>query len=335
MMVLVRVKDVQRVVLVIAMLASVLLTCTSTSAVAADTYPDKYIRLILPFPPGGGTDTLSRILAVKLRNSLGQTIIVDNRPGAAGNIATTIAAKAPKDGYTLLMGFSTALVVNPALYPDLTVNVERDFAPITLIAEAEYVLVVNPALKINSVADLIAYAKAHPGVLNYSSSGVGGPLHLAGALLASRAGIKLVHVPANGGGPSILSVLNGEAQMAFGSVASTLPFIKAGKLKALAVSGLQRSTVLPDLPTLDKSGFPGFNVVTWYGLLAPSGTPQPIIMKLHDEVIKTLADADVRQSMEREGLSPVGSAPQAFEERIKSETEEWAKIIKAFNIKVE
>jgi tripartite-type tricarboxylate transporter receptor subunit TctC len=323
----------QRLMLALVLLASALLA--GTPATAADTYPDKYIRWILPFPPGGGTDTLSRIMAAKLRNTLGQTIIIDNRPGAAGNIATMLAAKAPNDGYTMLMGFSTALVVNPAIYPDLKVNIEHDFAPITLIADAEYVLVVNPSLKINSVKELIAYGKAHPGQLNYSSSGVGGPLHLAGALFADRTGLKLVHVPANGGAPSILSVLNGQTQMAFGSVASTLPFIKAGKLKALAVSGLKRSTVLPDLPTLDQSGLPGFNVVSWYGLLAPSGTPHLVITRIHDEVIKLLGDPDVRQSMEREGLTPVGSTPEVFAARLKAETQEWAKITKAFNIKVE
>lgn len=323
----------QRLMLAFVLLASALLA--SAPATAADTYPDKYIRWILPFPPGGGTDTLSRIMATKLRKTLGQTIIIDNRPGAAGNVATMLAAKAPNDGYTMLMGFSTALVVNPSIYPDLKVNIERDFAPITLIADAEYVLLVNPSLKINSVKELIAYAKAHPGQLNYSSSGVGGPLHLAGALFADRTGIKLVHVPASGGATSILSVLSGQAQMAFGSIASALPFIQAGKLKALAVSGLKRSTVLPDLPTLDQSGLPGFNVGSWYGLLAPVGTPQPVITRMHDEVVKMLADPDVQQSMEREGLTPVGSTPAEFAARLTAETQQWAKVIKEFNIKVE
>jgi tripartite-type tricarboxylate transporter receptor subunit TctC len=308
---------------------------TSGMADAANAYPTKFIRLILPFPPGGGTDTLSRILGKKMGDTMGQTIVIDNRPGAAGNIATMLAAHAPKDGYTLLMGFSTALAVNPSLYPDLTVNVQRDFAPVSLIADAEYVLVVSPSLHIDTVKQLIDYAKAHPDKLNYSSSGVGSPLHLAGALFASRAGIKLVHVPANGGGPSILDVLNGQSQMAFGSVASTLPFIKAGKLKALAVSGLKRSPVLPDVPTADESGLPGFNVVTWYGLLAPTGTPQPVIATLHDQLTKALADPAVQKSMENEGLTPEISTPQVFEDRIKSDTETWSKLVKQFDIKVQ
>jgi tripartite-type tricarboxylate transporter receptor subunit TctC len=282
----------------------------SMPARAADAYPTKFIRLILPFPPGGGADTLSRILGKKMGEAMGQSIVIDNRPGAAGNIATVLAARAPKDGYTLLMGFSTALVVNPSLYPDLNVNIQRDFMPVSLIGDAEYVLVVSPPLHIDTVKQLIDYAKANPGTLNYSSSGVGGPLHSAGALFASRAGIKIVHVPANGGGPSILDVLNDQSQMAFRSIASTLPFIKAGKLKALAVSGAQRSKVSPDLPTVDQSGLPGFNVVTWYGVLTPTGTPQPVIAKLHDQLVKALGDPDVQKSMENEGLTPESSTPR-------------------------
>jgi tripartite-type tricarboxylate transporter receptor subunit TctC len=320
-----------------ALLACLFVTTFLASMVAnaTDAYPTKFIRLILPFPPGGGTDTLSRILGKKMGDAMGQSIVVDNRPGAAGNIATGLAARAPKDGYTLLMGFSTALVVNPSLYPDLNVNIERSFAPVSLIANAEYVLVVSPSLHIDTVKQLIDYAKAHPGKLNYSSSGVGSPLHLAGALFASRAGIQLVHVPANGGGPSILDVLNGQSQMAFGSVASTLPFIRAGKLKALAISGLKRSPVLPNLPTIDESGLPGFNVVTWYGLLAPAGTPQPVIDTLHDQLIKALADPEVKRSMENEGLMPETSTPQAFADRIRSDTGTWSKLVKQFDIKVE
>ena len=307
----------------------------SMPAHADDAYPSKFIRLILPFPPGGGTDTLSRILGKKMGDAMGQTIVIDNRPGAAGNLATVLTAHAPKDGYTLLMGFSTALVVNPSLYPDLKVNIEHDFMPVSLIGDAEYVLVVSPSLHIDTVKQLIDYAKANPGKLNYSSSGIGGPLHLAGALFASRAGIKIVHLPANGGGPSILDVLNGQSQMAFGSIASTLPFIKAGKLKALAVSGLQRSKVFPDLPTVDQSGLPGFNVVTWYGLLAPTGTPPSVVTKLHDQLVKALADPDVQKSMENEGLTPESSTPGAFADRIKADTDIWSKLVKQFNIKVE
>jgi tripartite-type tricarboxylate transporter receptor subunit TctC len=305
------------------------------AAGGADDYPDQYIRLILPFPPGGGTDTLSRIIGAQLKNDLGQAIIVDNRPGAAGNIATLLAAKAPHDGYTLLMGFNTALVVNPAIYPDLSVNIETAFEPISLIAEAEYVLVVNPSLPIHSVKDLADYAKTNPGKLNYSSSGIGGPLHLAGALFAAEENIDIVHLPFKGGSPAVLAVLNGEAQMNFGSIASTVPNIKAGKLRPLAVSGMKRSTALPDLPTLDESGLPGFNVTSWYGVLAPAGTPKPIISKLHDNLVKTLSAPDVKKSMEREGLAPIGSTPEELAQRIKDDTASWAELIKKLNLKVQ
>jgi tripartite-type tricarboxylate transporter receptor subunit TctC len=319
---------------VVCLSVAVLGSFAGNPARADDPYPNKFIRLILPFPPGGGTDTLSRILGKKMGEAMKQNVVIDNRPGAAGNIATVMAAHAPKDGYTLLMGFSTALVVNPSLYPDLTVKVQSDFVPISLIADAEYILVVTPALHVNTMQELIAYAKANPGKLNYSSSGVGGPLHLAGALFASRAGIQMVHLPANGGGPSILDVLNGQSQMAFGSVASTLPFIKAGKLKALAVSGLTRSPSLPNVPTVAEAGLPGFNVTSWYGLLAPAGTPQPVLDTLRMQLTNALKDPAVQKSMQTEGLTPHISSSQEFSALIKTETDTWAKVIKQFDIKV-
>jgi tripartite-type tricarboxylate transporter receptor subunit TctC len=305
------------------------------SATAADDYPNRFIRLILPFPPGGGTDTLSRILGQKLGASLGQNVVIDNRPGAAGNIATMLAAKAPPDGYTLLMGFSTALVVNPSLYPDLSVNIERDFLPVSLLADAEYILVVNPALPVRSVQELIDYARTNPGKLNYSSSGIGGPLHLAGAVFAVETGTNIVHLPFKGGAPAVLAVLSGEAQMVFGSVAATLPNIKAGTMRPLAVTGLKRSPVLPGLPTLDESGLKGFDVTTWYGVMAPKRTPQPIIAKLHNELVAALNDADVRKDMEREGLTAIGSTPEELAERIKVQTAFWAPVIKKAGIKAE
>ena len=316
-------------------LGAALLLAGAVPAVAADPYPNKFIRLILPFPPGGGTDTLSRIIGQKLSAALGQSVVIDNRPGAAGNIATLLAAKAPPDGYTLLMGFSTALVVNPALYPDLSVKIATDFVPVSLLADAEYVLVVSPSLPVRSVADLIAYAKANPGKLNYSSSGIGGPLHLAGAVFATNTGTDLTHLPFKGGGPAVLAVLSGEAQVVFGSIAATLPNIKAGKLRPLAVTGLVRSPLLPDLPTLDEAGLKGFDVTTWYGVLAPRGTPQPVVTRLHDELVKSLADPDVRNSMAREGLTPIGSEPQVLADRIRDQTAFWAPVVKAAGIKAE
>jgi tripartite-type tricarboxylate transporter receptor subunit TctC len=324
----------RRRALMLGLLAPAALGAGSRSAVA-DNYPAKFIRLILPFPPGGGTDTLSRIIGKKMTEDLGQAVVIDNRPGAAGNIATMLAAKAPNDGYTLLMGFSTALTVNPSLYPDLSVDILKDFTPVSLIAEAEYVLVVNPSIPAHSVKELIDYAKAHPGKLNYSSSSIGGPLHLASALLAARSGIDIVHLPFKGGAPAVLALLNGEAQMAFGSVAATLPNIKAGTLRPLAVSGLKRSPLLPDVPTLNESGLSGFDVSTWYGFLAPAGVPQSVVSKLQDELAKVLAAPDVQQSMEREGLAAITSTSDQFASRIKSDSATWAKVIKDANIKLQ
>jgi tripartite-type tricarboxylate transporter receptor subunit TctC len=304
-------------------------------AAAADAYPSRNIHLILPFAPGGGTDTLSRILGKKMTDDFGQAIVIENRPGAAGNLATTIVAKAPNDGYTLLMGFATALTVNPSLYPDMSVEILKDLTPISLLAEAAYVLVVNPKLPVHSIKELIDYAKAHPGTLNYASAGVGTPLHLAGALLAARTGIDIVHIPYKGGGPAVLAVLSGDAHFYFGSIASTLPHIKAGKLLPLAVTGLKRSALVPDVPTLDQSGLPGFNVTTWYGLLAPAGVPEDVISTLQKELSKALEDQEVRKAMDREGLTAIPSTSAEMAEKIETETATWKKVIEDAHIKVQ
>ncbi len=261
-------------------------------AAAQTTYPDKPIRLVLPFPPGGGTDGIARVVGDALGKRLGQQILIDNRPGAGGNIASDLVAKAAPNGYTLLMGFSTALTVNPGLYPNLSFNVQKDFVPITELADGQYVLVVHPDVPVKSVAELIAYAKANPGKLNFASGGTGSPLHLAGELFKATAGVNLTHLAYKGGGPAATAVLGNEAQVLFGSVASTLPQIQAGKLRALATTGLERLPQLPDVPTLDESGLKGFEVTTWYGFLAPTGTPQPILTKLHDETVAVLAGAE-------------------------------------------
>jgi len=314
---------------------SLLLALGASPALAGaeNNYPNRYIRMILPFPPGGGVDTLARILASQLKMQLGQQIIIDNRPGADGNVATMLAAKAPPDGYALLLGFNTELCVNPALYPDFSVNVEKAFEPITLLAESAFILVVNPSLPVQSVKDLIAYAKAHPGKLNFSSGGIGSPLHLAAALFAADEGLNIVHLPFKGGAPAVLAVLNGEAQMVFASPPSSLAQIRAGKLRALAVTGLKRSKFLPDLPTMNESGLPGFDVTSWQGMLAPAGTPKPIINMLRDNLLTAIATSDVQKSMEHEGLTPLTSTPEELAQRITTETATWATAIKKMGLK--
>lgn len=309
------------------------LCASGGGAFAADKYPSRYVHLILPFPPGGGTDAISRILGKKMTDDLGQSIVIDNRPGAAGNLATAIVAKSANDGYTLLVGFNGTLTVNPSLYPDATVDIQRDLTPVSLLAEGGYVLVTNPSLPVKSVQELIDYAKAHPGALNYASAGVGSPLHMAGALFATRTGINVVHIPYKGGGPAVLAVLAGDAQYYFGSIASTLPHIEAGKLRPLAVASLKRSPLLPEMPTLDASGLPGFNVTSWYGLLGPAGLSADVVSTLQKELTKALADPEVVKALDREGLTAIPSTSAEFADRIKTETAGWRKVIQDANIK--
>jgi len=249
---------------------------------AAGKYPSKPIRLLVPFPPGGGADALARIMTPKLADSMGQTWVIDNRGGAAGNPATELAVNAPPDGYTVLQGINTALVVNPSLYK-LPFNVLRDLQPVTKLAAAQYVLVLHPSVNATTVKEFVALAKSQPGKLNYSSSGVGSPLHLAAEMFKLRAGVDIVHVPYKGVAPSTTAAVAGEVQVLFGSVSATVPQIKAGRLRALAVTGLKRSSVLPNLPTLAESGFPGFDVTAWYSFVLPAKTPRAIVMRLFDE----------------------------------------------------
>lgn len=297
-------------------------------------YPTRSVRLVVPFAAGGGADTLSRIIAPRLSDALGQTWVVDNRGGAAGNLAAEIVADAAPDGHTVFMGFSTVLTVNPSLYK-LRWNVERDFQPVSLLATAQYILVVNPSVKATTLQEFIALAKQKPGSLNYASAGVGSPLHLAAELFKKRAGIDMVHLPYKGGGPAAAAVLAGEAQVIFGSVASSMPHVKAGKLKALATTGARRSKVAPELPTLAESGFPGFDVTSWYALLVPAKTPAGIVRRLNEEAARAVALSDVQQAMARQGLEPETGTPRALAERIRTETVMWAEVIRSAGIKPE
>jgi tripartite-type tricarboxylate transporter receptor subunit TctC len=299
------------------------------------TFPDKPIRLILAFPPGGGSDAVGRLVGDALGKRLGQQVLIDNRGGASGNIASDLVARANPDGYTLLLGFSTALTVNPGLFPDLPFSIKKDLVPITELADGQYLLVTNPSVPVKSVAELIAYAKANPGKLNFASAGIGSPLHLAGELFKAKAGVDLTHLAYKGGGPATAAVLGDEAQLMFGSVPSTLPQIQAGKMTALATTGVKRLPQLPDVPTLQEAGLPDVVVWTWYGLLAPAGTPQAIIDKLHDEAVAAVREPSVVEGLNRVGLSAVGSTPQAFSELIEKDTAVWTKVIKEAGIKPE
>ncbi|MBM3358018.1 MAG: tripartite tricarboxylate transporter substrate binding protein [Betaproteobacteria bacterium] len=306
---------------------------TAHVAIAAE-YPVKPIRIVVGFAPGGGTDTTTRALAPKLSAALGQQIVVDNRPGAAGNIGTDLVAKAPADGYTLLMGTIAALAINPSLYEKLPFDPVRDFAPISRGVDSTNVLVVHPSVPAKTVKELIALAKKRPGDLNYGSSGVGGAGHLAGELFNLIADTKLVHVPYKGGAPAMVDLIAGHVHMIFATAATANPQIKAGKIRPLAVTTLKRAVSLPDVPTLSEAGIKGFEANNWYGLLAPAKTPRPIIDRLNREFVAALRLPDVKEFLLAQGLEPAPSTPEEFADYIKAEMAKWAKVVKASGAKV-
>ena len=314
--------------------AAAVAACPAAYAATSSDYPARPVRLLVPFAPGGGADALARIITPKLAQGMGQQWVVDNRTGAGGNIAAETVAHAAPDGYTVFMGFSTVLTANPALYK-LTFSMEKDLQPVTLLATAQYILVLHPSVAAGSVKELIALARQKPNSLNFASAGVGSPLHLASELFQRRAGIQMVHVPYKGGGPAAAAVLAGETQVLFGGIASSLPHVKSGRLKALATTGAVRSKVAPDLPTMIESGFPGFDVTTWYSFIVPAGTPQPIVMRIHAEAAKALQRPDVQQVMAGQGLDVETSTPQELAARIKAESRTWSEVIKSAGIKAE
>lgn len=313
---------------------ALLYACAGATHAGESGYPSRPVRLLVPFAPGGGADALARIITPKLHEALGQPWVVDNRGGAAGNLAAEIVAHASPDGHTVFEGFNTVLTVNPTLYK-LPFDMAKALQPVTLLATAQYILVVHPSVPANTLKEFIALAKQKPGSLNYATAGVGSPLHLAGELFKKRAGIQMVPIAYKGGGPAAAAVLSGEAQVIFASVAASLPQVKAGRLKALATTGLKRSKVAPDLPTIAESGFPGFDVGSWYAFLVPAGTPAGVVKRLHDAVVKVLDLPDVQQAMGRQGLDPEPSTPQELAERIRKETAQWAAVIKEQGIKAE
>jgi tripartite-type tricarboxylate transporter receptor subunit TctC len=316
-------------------LAALALILLATVAGAADPYPTRPVRLVLPFAPGGGSDAIARVIAPKLQEGLGQPWVIDNRGGAGGNIAAEIVARAAPDGHTVFLGFSTVLTVNPLLYKNLPYDIERDFAPVTMLTSGQYMLVVHPSVKADNLKDLVDLAKAHPNSLNYASAGIGTPLNLAAELFKARTGITMTHVPYKGGGPAAAAVLAGQVQVLFASLPSSLAHVKAGRLKALAVTGLRRSHAMPDLPTIAESGFPGYQVTSWYGFLVPARTPPHIVKILRDEGARVMQLADVREAMTRQGLDVSLKDPREFAAQIREETALWAGVIKKAGIRLE
>ncbi len=308
---------------------------TSLSVLAqTSNYPTKPIRLIVPFAPGGGTDLTARSIAIKLTEAWGQTVVADNRPGANGTIGVDLAAKSPPDGYTLTM-ISSSHSVNVSLYKNLPYDLLRDLAPITQATSQPYALVIHPSVAAKSVKELVALAKAKPTAFNYGSSGTGGLSHLSGALLASLAGLNLTHVPYKGGAPAMNDVIAGQIQMLFSTILQSHPHIKSGRLRALAVTTAKRSPAEPELPTMIEAGVPGYEVAGWYGVMAPARTPQPIVAKLHKEIVQILHTPEVKQRMSADGSEPVGSTPEQFAAHIKSEVAKWNRVVREAGIRGE
>ena len=307
---------------------------------AQDTWPSKPVRIVVPFAPGGTTDILARAIAPELQQAFGQTFLVDNKPGAGGNIGADTVAKSAPDGLTLLMGTVGTHAINQSLYPKLPYDPIKDFAPITLVAGVPNVLVMNPARAeaygITDVPSLIRYAKAHPGKLNMASSGNGTSIHLSGELFKAMTGTYLLHFPYRGSGPAMLDLVGGTMDLMFDNLPSAMPHIKAGKLKALAVTTAERSAALPDVPTIAEAGpVKGFDASSWFGLLAPAGTPPDIVNRIQQASAKALASPTVKERLLSQGAIPGGNTPQAFAAYIAAETKKWAAVVKQSGAKVD
>jgi tripartite-type tricarboxylate transporter receptor subunit TctC len=304
-------------------------------AAAAQNYPTRPIMLVSPFPPGGSVSLVARIVAEKMSETLGQSMIVENRGGAGGTIGARLVAKSPPDGYTLLLGYTGTLAIGPSMYPNAGFDPRKDFAPIGRIGSAPTMLVVHPSVPVHSVAELIAYAKARPGEVNFGSAGIGTVGHLAGELLATMAGIKLTHVPYKGTGPAITDLLGGHIPMMFTPIPTAHAQAESGLLRALAVSSAQRSSLLPGLPTVAESGLPGYEAGLRYGLVAPAGTPRPVIERLNKELRLALAADDVRQRLATDGAETLPSTPEEYAADIDHEEATWSKVVNALGLKGE
>lgn len=313
---------------------TLLLAFAALPHASAQTYPDKPIRMVVPFAAGGTSDILARFVAPPLTAALGQTVIVDNRPGAGSNLGSEIVAKAPPDGYTLIMA-TPALASNQALYGKLNYDPVNGFAPVTLVAEIPIALVVHPSMPTKTVKELIALAKANPGKLNFGSSGNGGIGHLVGEMFKSATGINMVHVPYKGNGPALIDLMSGVLNLTFTDIAGGMPYIKAGKMRPLAIASAKRSSQLPAVPAMIEAGVPGFVATTWFAVFATGGTPQPIVNRLNSEIVKSLQQPEMREKLTGLGCEVVGNKPEELAAFLRAETTKWAKVIKESGAKVD
>lgn len=303
-------------------------------AVQAQSWPTKPIKFIVPYPPGGGTDVIARIVQEPLAKELGQQVIIDNRGGAGGSIGSALAAQSPSDGYTVLFTLSSH-TINPSFYPRLPFDTERDFSPVVTIASLPQILVASPNFPAKNVKEVIEMAKAKPGSISYASVGNGSPGHLAGAMMATDAGVDMVHIPYRGGGPAITDVIAGQVPLLWVSIPAAAQFVKSGKVKALAVSTVKRSAVFPDVPTMAESGFKDFEVDSWYAMFVPASTPKPIVERLNKAALKVLAQPEVKEKLLSQGAEAVGDSPSQLGAVVKKEIAKWKQVVKAANIKVD
>ncbi|PLC50368.1 LacI family transcriptional regulator [Pollutimonas subterranea] len=313
-------------------LATLVLSITPIGAQAV--YPDHPIRLIVPFSPGGSADIAGRLLANAMAPILGQTIIVENKPGAGGNIGGHLVAQAPPDGYTLLLAATGPTVINPSLYKNMPYNPIKDLAPITALTREHNIMAINPSIPAQNLAEFIAYAKKNSDSVSFGSPGTGTPAHLAGELLNQMAGLKMQHVPYKGSGPAVADLIGGHISVMIDNMPPLLPQIQAGKARALAVPSIKRASAMPNVPTFEEEGMKGYVIMAWKGLMAPAGTPEPVINRLHAAAVQALQQPDIRKSLEDLGAEPEGNSPQEFAEQINNETKWWKDLIKETNTSV-
>ena len=311
-----------------------ILLSVAAASVLAQGYPDKPLKLVVPFPPGGPTDIVGRLVAQKLAEGIGQPVVVENRPGAGGTVGSTAVARAPADGYTLLYG-STTLAIAPSLYKDLAYDPRTAFAPISLVSRGPIIAAVNAQLPAKTLKDFIALAKSSPGRINYGSAGSGTPPHLAAELFKTVASVDLVHVPYKGGGPAVSDLAGGQVQVIFEGLPTLLPHIKSGKVRALAITGAKRDPALPEVPTFAEAGLPGYDANFWNGLVAPAGTPAEVIARLNSVLVQALATPEVHAALVRLGLEAAGTTPQQFGDFIAAEIDKWARVVKASGAKID
>ena len=313
-------------------IAAALVAVTSADA---QNYPSKAVRLIVPFPPGGSTDTLARALSMRLADVWGQQIVIDNRPGASGIIGTELGAKAAPDGYTLLMGSGGPLTINPSLYKTLPYDPLKDFAPITNVAAVPNVLVLHPSVPATTVKQLIAIARAHPNELNFASTGNASPGQLAGELLKTMTGVKMVHIPCKGSAPAVAALISGEVSLTFTTTPAVLPQAKAGRLRIIAVTTLTRVAEIPDVPTVAESGLPGYEAVSWFGLVGPAALAPDLITKIHADAMKILNSTEMRDRIASHGAAPIANTPEQFRAQIREDLIKWARIVKMSGAKAD